>query len=122
MSDVEKMIDQYITVWNETDPAARRAGVAQVWDADGTYTDPLAAVQGHDAIDALIAAVQAQFPGFAFRLAGTVDAHHDVARFGWHLGPRGDAESVVDGFDVVTLAEDGRIRHVYGFLDKVPTT
>ena len=53
------------------------------------YTDPLADVTGHDAIEATIAAVQAQFPGSVFRLAGPVDVHHDQVRFTWHLGPEG---------------------------------
>ena len=44
------------------------------------YTHPLADVTGHDAIEATIAAVQAQFPGSVFRLTGPVDAHHDQVR------------------------------------------
>ena len=60
-----------------------------------------------------------QFPGLVFTLAGPVDAHHDLARFTWHLGPQGE-EALVVGFDVMVLGDDGRIRHVHGFLDKVP--
>jgi hypothetical protein len=75
--------------------------------------------EGADAFDATIAAVQGQFPDFTFRLAGVPDAHHDQARFTWELGPAGGAALVV-GFDVAVLAPDGRIRAVYGFLDKVP--
>ena len=37
----------------------------------------------------MIGAVQQQFPGFSFRLAGPVDGHHNQARFGWELGPDG---------------------------------
>jgi hypothetical protein len=74
---------------------------------------------GWEAIDATIGAVQDMFPGHAFRLAGEVDAHHDTARFQWHLLPPGANEPLVVGFDVVAL-DDGRIRRVHGFLDKVP--
>ncbi|GAB3354182.1 nuclear transport factor 2 family protein [Micromonospora halotolerans] len=113
-----ELIEKYLTAWNTTDPAARRALIDEVWTADGTYTDPLAAVAGRDQIDALIAGVQQQFPGLEFRLAGPVDAHHDLARFTWHLGPRG-AEPIVVGFDVAVVA-GGRITTVHGFLDRVP--
>jgi hypothetical protein len=54
-----------------------------------------------------------------FTLGGPADAHHNQARFTWHLGPAG-GEPVVIGFDVVVLSEDGRIASVHGFLDKVP--
>ena len=49
-----------------------------------------------------------------------VDAHHEQARFTWHLGPEGAAEPIVVGFDVAVLNGGGQIRSVYGFLDKVP--
>ena len=119
MSDIRQLVESYIAVWNETDPAARRRGIDAVFAPDARYTDPLADVTGPDALDAVVAAVQAQFPGLVFTLAGPVDAHHDVARFGWELGPAG-GEALVVGFDVAVLAEDGRIRTVYGFLDRVP--
>ena len=52
--------------------------------------------------------MQQQFPGFVFTLGGAVDAHHDQARFSWHLGPAG-AEPVVIGFDVAVLDGGGQI-------------
>jgi len=113
------VIDAYIDAWNATDPAERRGLIERVWTQDGRYTDPLAVAEGRDAIDATIAAVQEQFPGLVFRLGGPVDAHHDLTRFTWELGPDG-ADPVVIGFDVAVLAPDGRVRAVHGFLDKLP--
>ena len=91
----------------------------EVFAEDATYTDPLAAVSGGDGIDQFIGAAQAQFAGMQFSLAGPVDAHHDQARFTWHLGAPGNQDPFVIGFDVAIL-DNGRIRSVYGFLDKVP--
>ncbi|MBV6696919.1 nuclear transport factor 2 family protein [Kitasatospora aureofaciens] len=115
---LQQLAERYLAVWNETDPAARRKLVDEAWAEDGRYTDPLAAVTGRDAIDALIGAAQAQFPGMEFTL-GPVDAHHDIARFTWNLGPAG-AEPIVIGFDVLVAGPDGRIASVHGFLDLVP--
>jgi hypothetical protein len=119
MSDFTKLAEQYIATWNETDPAARRALIDEVWSPGGQYIDPLAEVAGHDQIDAVIAAAQEQFAGMTFRLAGAVDAHHDQARFTWELGPEGTA--LVVGFDVAKRDDDGRLALVLGFLDKVPS-
>jgi hypothetical protein len=113
------VITQYLNCWNETDPAARRKLIGEVWAPDAEYIDPLAEAHGRDAIDATIAAAQAQFPGFVFSLAGPVDTHHQQARFTWGLGPEG-AEPPIAGFDVAVAGDDGKLVTVLGFLDKVP--
>lgn len=113
-------VARYVACWNETDADARRALIAEVFTEDVTYTDPLVAVRGHDGLDAVIAGVHRQFPGFVLTLDGAVDAHHDQARFTWTLGPRGAAEAPVAGFDVAVADPDGRISTVLGFLDRVP--
>ena len=100
------VIIQYLSCWNETDPAARRKLISEVWAADAEYIDPLAEAHGRDAIDATIDAVQGQFPGFVFTLAGPVDAHHRQVRFTWGLGPH-DGEPLVVGSDVAVAGEDG---------------
>lgn len=114
------LVAQYLEIWNTTDAAARAAAIGRVFTDNPGYVDPLMDVTGRDAIDAGIAAVQSQFPGWVFRLAGPIDAHHDQVRFTWELGPAEGAALIV-GFDVAVLAQ-GRIDRVYGFLDKVPAT
>ncbi|MEU0855320.1 nuclear transport factor 2 family protein [Streptomyces griseofuscus] len=111
---------RYFEAWNATEPEALRKAVAAAWAADGSYTDPLADVRGHEGVAAVIAAAHEQFPGLVFRPLGTVDGHHDTARFGWELVNEADGSAPVAGFDVVTLDGEGRIRQVLGFLDRVP--
>ena len=117
---MQEMVERYLAAWNEKDAERRRRLVDALWTEDGSYTDPLADVRGRAEIDGLIGAVQQQFPGFVFTLGGSVDTHHDQARFTWHLGPAGAAEPPVVGFDVAVLDGAGQIGSVYGFLDKVP--
>ncbi|MFE6489539.1 nuclear transport factor 2 family protein [Streptomyces sp. NPDC057757] len=116
----ESAVARYFEAWNAGEPDARAKAVAAAWAVDGGYTDPLAEVRGHEQLAAVIAAANAQFPGFAFRLAGSVDGHHDIARFGWELVHEADGSAPVAGFDVITLDEEDRIRSVHGFLDRVP--
>jgi hypothetical protein len=119
MAELAHLVGKYIEAWNETDAAARQDLIAGFWARDGRYIDPLADVAGPEQLDGVIGAVQTQFPGMRFRLAGPVDAHHDQARFTWELAPDG-AEAVVVGFDVARRDEDGRLALVLGFLDQVP--
>ncbi|MER5951129.1 nuclear transport factor 2 family protein [Streptomyces sp. NPDC001904] len=111
---------RYFDAWNARTPEERAKAVAAAWTEDGTYTDPLADVTGHDGIGAVIGAAHEQFPGFFFRPLGAVDGHHRLARFGWELVSEADGSTPVAGFDVVELDDDGRIRAVHGFLDRVP--
>jgi len=121
MTMFEDLAQRYIDAWNETDPIARRSAVDALFSEDARYVDPMALAQGREAIAATIGAVQGQFPGFVFRLAGPVDAHHEQARFTWELGPAGQEAPIV-GFDVALTDGAGRLQTVLGFLDKIPAT
>ena len=119
MSDFPALAQRYIDTWNETDAAARLRAVEGLYTDDARYVDPLVEAAGHEQIAATIGAVQQQFPGFVFRLAGPVDGHHEQARFTWELGPEG-APAPISGFDVAVTDGNGRLRTVLGFLDRVP--
>jgi hypothetical protein len=118
MTDAAKIADRYINVWNEKDPALRRALLVEGWSETATYVDPMMTGKGHEQIGAMIGAVQEKFPGFRFALDGRVDGYGDHIRFSWKLGPPGDSD-MIKGTDFVLL-EAGRLKSVTGFLDKVP--
>ncbi|MER8007631.1 nuclear transport factor 2 family protein [Streptomyces sp. NPDC094149] len=116
----ENAVARYFEAWNAAGDEEVVKAVAAAWAADGSYTDPLADVRGHEGIAAVITAAHGQFPGFSFRPVGAVDGHHDTARFAWELVSEADGSAPVAGFDVITLDAGGRIRTVLGFLDRVP--
>jgi hypothetical protein len=116
MNDTEKLVGAYIAAWNEREPARRLALVTETFAPGADYVDPLMAGDGHEGIDAMIGAAQDQFPGHRFRLEGAPDAHHDRLRFSWTLTPEDGGPPVAAGLDFVTLAEDGRMQSVTGFL------
>ncbi len=118
-TEVEQLIDQYIAAWNETDPATRRALIARTWTEDGRYLDPLMSAEGHDDIDAMVGAVQTQFPGHHFRRTGELDTHHDRVRFSWELGPEA-GPPLAGGVDFGVIV-DGRLQSITGFLDFFPS-
>jgi len=115
--DAALLAERYLQAWNEADPQRRRALVGAVFAEDASYVDPLAEVAGHAGLDALIAGMQAKFAGARFSAKGTPEAHHDRVRFSWTLGVEG--RKLAEGTDVATIAGDGRLRSVTGFLDYV---
>ena len=119
MADVNAVVDGYIAMFNETDAARRRALAAQVWTEDATYLDPVMSGEGQDGIDAMVAGAQQQFPGHRFELAGGPDTHHDRVRFAWRLVADDGGAQVAAGVDFGTLAPDGRLSAITGFLEQV---
>ncbi|PVE21735.1 polyketide cyclase [Microvirga sp. KLBC 81] len=118
MTDAASIANRYIALWNEANPQRRKALMADLWNETGTYVDPLMQGRGHDQIDALIAGVHGQFPGFRFALLGRPDVYGNQVRFSWQLGPEG-SDGPIKGTDFATL-ENGRLASVIGFLDQVP--
>ena len=112
---INSVVDTYIASWNEGDESRRRELVGQAFTDDARYLDPLMAGEGTDGITAMIGAAQTQFPGHRFELAFGPDAHNDVVRFAWQLV--GENGPVAGGTDFATVADDGRLRNVTGFLE-----
>jgi hypothetical protein len=67
----------------------------------------------------MVAGVQVQFPGHAFRRRSGVDAHHGHLRCARDLVmPEG--APVVAGLDVASQAPDGRLCQIAGLFGEVP--
>ncbi|MFC9626473.1 nuclear transport factor 2 family protein [Streptomyces sp. NPDC056930] len=120
MTAYEDAVQRYFVAWNAATPEDLEKAVAAAFTESATYTDPLADVRGHEELTATINGAHQQFPGFEFRPTGTPDGHHDIVRFSWELVSTADGSAPVAGSDVLTLADDGRITSVSGFLDRVP--
>lgn len=116
--NAENLAAAYIAVWNETDPARRRAMIEKTFTDSVSYVDPIMAGDGHDGVDGLIAGVHQRFPGFRFTLLDGANGYGNQLRFSWELGPEG-ADAPIQGSDVMIM-ENGLIAKVIGFLDRVP--
>jgi hypothetical protein len=119
MSNIESVVESYIASWNETDPGKRKSALVASCAVDASYRDPVMAGDGHAGLDAMLAGVQAKFPGFVLKRISKVDSHNNAVRFGWSLGPAA-GPSVVEGVDFATLSSDGKLAAIVGFIDKMP--
>jgi hypothetical protein len=61
MTDVTTIARNYIDLWNERMPSRRREILATNWTSDARYVDPLMSGDGHEGVDALIAACSRSF-------------------------------------------------------------
>lgn len=115
MNNAAEIAENYMALWNETDSGRRRAMLAASWAVDATLVDPMSRRRGHAEIDALVGEVQGRFPGLRFALTKPADGFGEFVRFSWGFG----ADRFLEGSDVLVM-EDGKIRSVIGFLDRVP--
>ena len=117
MTDVTTVIDDYIAIWNEGDAERRRQLVGTHLERGRELRRPAhVRARARTSIDVMIAAAQEQFPGHRFELVDGPDAHHDRVRFTWQLVAEAGGAPVAVGLDFGTLAADGRLAPVTGFL------
>ncbi|UUZ81977.1 nuclear transport factor 2 family protein [Paenibacillus sp. P26] len=113
-SNYNDLLQKHLEAWGERDTVRRRKLIDAIYSEHCYYVDPLDQIEGRNGIEGLIERLQAQFPGFIFRMDGPIDTHHHIARFTWCFGP---PDSVaVRGVDVVVF-ENGLIRSMYGFFE-----
>ena len=115
MNDALSVVRTYIDAWNEPDEAARRELLHRSWAGDGVYTDPLARVEGREALVHHARKFAERWPGARIVMTSGVDEHHGFVRFTWRLVSPG-GEALRDGTDFAELCPDGRLRRIVGFF------
>jgi hypothetical protein len=110
--DVAEPIHRYCRVWN-----------ASAWATDPTYTDPSVHAASAEEPPNHITAVRARRPGACVLRTSTVDNHHAVARFSWHV-VNADGTALPEGIDIAFISSDGsrieRIIEFFGPLARAP--
>jgi hypothetical protein len=120
MSHAEDLAQRYIHIWNETDPAGRRAQVAGLWIENGTHYVRTREVHGHAELETRVSMshqTNVAERHYRFELAGGVEQLRDMVKFNWRMVPDGGGAIAATGLIVLLLADDGRIRIDYQFID-----
>lgn len=112
-------LDKYGDAWNEDDEDARRALLRDSLTEDAVYCDPTAEVSGPDALAEHIGQTRAAFGRFRIDRTSDWEEHHGYGRFTWRMVSE-EGEPIVDGFDVVRVADDGRFLSIVGFFGPFP--
>jgi hypothetical protein len=55
-SNPAEIAAQYVSIWNENDPARRRTLIERTFTLQASYIDPLMQSAGHNSLDAMIGA------------------------------------------------------------------
>ncbi|PRD52174.1 hypothetical protein [Phyllobacterium myrsinacearum] len=119
-TDLDKLANRYVAVWNEPDQTKRRNGIERLWVQDGLHFTPTREVKGYDALEARVEESHSKFvrdQGFIFRVSGEPLGHHGLVKFYWVMvDPKSDTVNAV-GSDVVLLDASGCIISDYQFTE-----
>jgi hypothetical protein len=106
---------QYLAVWNEADPAARRAAVTALWAADGAEFVHEVQHRGHDELTARVTGAYEKFVAtgeYTITSAGDEARHGDLVTFTARLTtPAGATAWAARVF--LLVGADGLIREDY---------
>ena len=120
MSHPEDIARRYVHIWNETDPATRHAAVARLWTENGAHYVRAREVHGHADLEIRVATshqTNVAERNYRFELAGDVEHLRDLVKFNWRMVPQGGGSVAATGSIVLLLADDGRVRTDYQFID-----
>lgn len=120
MSHPDDLARRYVHIWNEADSAARRAQVAALWIENGTHYVRERQVHGHADLETRVATshqTNVAERNYRFEVDGGVEHLRDMVKFKWRMVPKDGGANAATGLIVCLLADDGRVRIDYQFID-----
>jgi hypothetical protein len=117
---IEELVQKFVGVWNETDPALRRATIGSLWATEGRHYMGAHDVGGYDAIEARVTASNRRNVvegGAIFRPATAIQALPGVVKFRWDMTRRGSDQVLSAGVGFLRLDSDGKIIADYLFAE-----
>jgi hypothetical protein len=116
MTETAGIIDRYVAVWNESDPAARRAAIATIWVPDGIeFLEAGTRYQGHQELAERVTRAYGAFVGtgkYKVTSAGDGARHDDIITFTAQLTtPAGQTDWAARVF--ILLGPGGLVREDY---------
>jgi hypothetical protein len=115
----DELVDRYVDLWNEADPAQRRATVEALWASDGANYTPTIEAIGFDQIDQRVTRSYDKYIGtgqFRFRRGGPALAHHQAVKVQWEMVETATDGVASVGLEFLVLDDDGRIRSDHQFV------
>ena len=109
-----KLVENHLLVWKEADPDKRLVLAKAVYKEDIQVTDPGVILTGYAEVSDFIGQLLQNNPGFVFRMAEPIEAHHNTALLSWQFGPLPQPD-LITGKDVFSITE-GRISSILVFV------
>jgi hypothetical protein len=120
MNSFEDLVQAFVGVWNERDPARRSEIVRRLWLPDGRHLMGTQDVHGHAALEERVAASHQRSvieKGCIFGPATAIQSLPGVVKFRWDMARAVSGEVISAGLGFLALDDDGRIVCDYLFTE-----
>jgi len=120
MNHIEELVQRFVKVWNETDPARRGEEVRNLWRSDGRHVMGANDTRGHEALEQRVAASNRRSvlqKNHMFRPATGIQTLPGVVKFRWDMVSRDTTQVVSAGVGFLILDDDHRITCDYLFAE-----
>ena len=120
MNSIEDLVQAFVGVWNERDPARRSEMVGSLWLPDGRHLMGAQDVRGHAALEERVAASHQRNvveKGYIFRPAAAIQSLAGVIKFRWDMARSDSGEVISTGVGFLAIDDDGRIACDYLFTE-----
>jgi len=117
--DAQQLADRYAAVWNEPDPAVRRAKIEQLWRPDGEHFVKTKEARGYAALEERVSGAydkNVRIGGHTFRAVRNAQGLHDVITFNWEMIEPATLEVLAVGLEFLRVDADGRIVSDHQFI------
>lgn len=118
-TEAQQFADRYTALWNERDPAARRAEIAALWLPDGNHFVRTLSAQGYDALFTRVTGSHeknVRDGGYIFKAAPNAQQLQDTVTFNWHMVRPESGDIVATGLEFVKVDSQRRIVTDYQFI------
>jgi hypothetical protein len=118
---VEDLVQAFVSVWNERDPARRSEMVRALWMPDGRHLMGAQDVRGHGALEARVASSNQSNvieKGYVFRPATAIQSLPGVLKFRWDMAHSRSGEVISAGVGFLAVNDAGRIVCDYLFTER----
>jgi hypothetical protein len=119
METAQDLAVRYVSVWNETELAARRSAIAKLWRPDGMHLSKAHEAKGYTALEQRIIGAHrknVRDNGNNFRARPGAQRLRDVVIFTWEMVPAEREDVLAVGLEFLVLDAEGRIATDYQFI------
>jgi hypothetical protein len=120
MNAIEDLVQRFVAVWNERDPARRSEMVRSLWRPDGRHLMGVQDVRGHAALEERVAASHHRSvveKGYMFRPATAIQSLPGVIKFRWDMARADSAEVISAGVGFLFIDDSRRVVCDYLFTE-----
>jgi hypothetical protein len=117
--NAQELADRFAAAWNESDAAARRKAIAELWAPDGVHYVRMLEARGYEALEKRITGSHeknVRDGGNLFRAVRNAQALRNVITFNWEMITAQGSEVRAVGLEFLVLDDGGRIVADYQFI------